>query len=374
MVAIGIILGLLVGPYLLTWVSEKTKVSDVLSPVVLCYALGIVLRNFTPFGDSLEATATSVSSGAIALALPLIMMNADFRQFLKSSRSILFCFGLALLSVAVVCPLGAYLFFDLADNSREMAAILSGGYTGGTPNMAGIQKAIGAEESLFGVLNMADVIIGGSYLVFLTSLGARFFRSFFPKGTIDNGGIEDDKVDRSRKEKVFSGVLSIGIAIAIVGLTVGLSSILLGKVDDAFLIIGITVLGIAISLTPISKGLFSSYQLGDYLLLVFSIAVGMLSDFEALAASSKVVIQFSGAIMFGSIVLHLLLSRLFKIDSETTMVTSAACIFGPVFVGQVVSVMKNRSMLVPAMAMGVTGYALGSLLGIALYKLMYLLW
>lgn len=361
---------IIVLPYGLMRFSRLGSIQKVLSPVVLCYAAGLILRNFTPWGAAMDSTAQIVSQATIALAIPMILMNADFMEFFRSGKQFIMSFCLAIVSVIVVLPIGALLFDGDSQQINEMTAILSGGYTGGTPNMAAIQRAIGAEETLFGALNMADIIIGGSYLMFLTSIGPGLLRKLLPAKSVQVSVHVEDQPTKNNNPFWLSSLYAILLAIIIAGTTAGLSILLFDKVNDGFFIIGITLLGIAVSFTQLESRLHASYPVGDYLLLVFSLAIGLLSDFAALADSSGIVVSFSATVMYGAIVLHLLLSRLFKVDAETTIITSAACIFGPVFIGQIVSSMNNKRMLVPGMAMGVAGYAVGSIIGIALYGLL----
>ena len=39
--------------------------------------------------------------------------------------------------------------------------------------------------------------------------------------------------------------------------------------------------------------------------------------------------------MFGALIIHLLLCLIFKIDADTTLITSTAGVYGPAFIGPV---------------------------------------
>lgn len=355
-------------PFALKHISRLAKLANVLSPVVLCYAIGLVLRNFTPYGESMATIAKLISEATIALAIPMILMNADFMDFFRSGRKYIFSFCLALLAVIIVLPMIALLYDGDTQLINEMTAILSGGYTGGTPNMAAIHKAIDAEDTLFGALNMADIIIGGSYLMFLTSIGPSLLRKLFPNKTNNEPAValSNTNVEVSGSFYI-STMISLVLAMLVAGLTAALCILLFDKLNDGFFIIGITVLGVLISFSKHKSRLHASYPVGDYLLLIFSLAIGLLSDFDALADSSGIVVVYSALVMYTAILFHLLLARIFGVDAETTIITSAACIFGPVFIGQIVSTMANKRLLVPGMAMGLAGYAVGSIIGIGIY-------
>lgn len=362
-------------PYFLVQISKALKIEGILSPVVLCYGLGLAVNNFLPNGLVLPEAVSIITQVTIALAIPLVLMNSDFKAFLNGSRTILISFASAIFAVFVACMSGAFIFQSQTENASEISGMLAGVYTGGTPNMAAIQAAIQADVNLYGALNIADILISGIYLIFLTSIGPRVFR--FLLGSSDTTDEVDKEVVNDRVnnnlnwiQKIKSILIPIGLAILCVVLAAGISFLIFNEIDEALFIILITILGTGISFFPFSKKLTAAYNTGDYLLLVFSLALGLMSDFSAILDASSAILYFTIFVVIISISLHLLLAKIFKIDGDTTLITSAACIFGPVFIGQVVSVMKNKSMLVPGMAMGVAGMALGSFLGIFIFKIL----
>lgn len=372
MLIIQIILTFII-PYFLIRLSELLKIENILSPVVLCYALGLLIRIVFSDGFILKETTDILTQGTIALAIPLILMTSDFKAFIQGSKTILLSFALAIFSVFIVCLFGAFIFKSQTDDSAAIAGMLAGVYSGGTPNMAAIKTAINADENLYGALNIAEILMGGIYLVFLTSIGPRVFRFLLPsKNNIKEEELEVESSQNNWNSlsiltKLKQIIPAVGLAMLSITIAIGFSLLSYGEINDSLFIILITLFGIAISFLPFRKYINGAYETGDYLLLVFSLALGMMSNFSDILTASPVVIYFTAFIILGTISLHLLLARIFKIDADTTLITSAACIFGPVFIGQIVSVLKNRSMLVPGMAMGVTGIALGSFLGIFIY-------
>ncbi len=380
MIVILQIFGILIVPYILRVLSNRLRVEAVLSPVVLCYGLGLLISHDAPDESILTTALNIIMELSIALAIPLMLMSADFRAFLRSGKEVIGSFAIAVAAVFLVCITAGFLFKDQTSDSATIAAMLAGVYTGGTPNMAAVKAAIGANESLFGALNIADLLFSAIYLLFLTSVGPSVFRYLLKQRNElshqDQASdiLENAWLNMSIREKAISLLRPIGLSILSVLFAAGLSFLLFNKLNMSLFIILITVAGILVSLSPLRGRLVGSYEAGDYLLLVFCFCIGLVSNFEDLANASITVISFTAFVITATILLHLLLARLFKMDSEITIITSVACIFGPIFVGQVVSVMKNRSMIVPGMTMGVAGIALGSLLGIFVHGLLqYLL-
>jgi uncharacterized membrane protein len=66
-----------------------------------------------------------------------------------------------------------------------------------------------------------------------------------------------------------------------------------------------------------------------------------------------------------SIILHIIPGAIFRIDTDTLIITSTAGIFGPAFIGPVANGIRNKQVIVPGITMGLLGYAIGNYLGLA---------
>ena len=72
--------------------------------------------------------------------------------------------------------------------------------------------------------------------------------------------------------------------------------------------------------------------------------------------------------------MHLIFSRLFKLDRAHFLIASTAAVFGPPFVGVVARAINAPKLVASGLAVGVLGYALGNYLGLMMaYALQWLL-
>jgi uncharacterized membrane protein len=60
----------------------------------------------------------------------------------------------------------------------------------------------------------------------------------------------------------------------------------------------------------------------------------------------------------------------FRVDTDTVVITSTAAVFGPPFVGPVAAAINNREIVVSGMTTGVVGLALGNYVGLAVAYLL----
>jgi uncharacterized membrane protein len=69
-------------------------------------------------------------------------------------------------------------------------------------------------------------------------------------------------------------------------------------------------------------------------------------------------------VVFGSMVIHVLLSIVFRIDTDTTIITMTVLSFSPPFVPLVAGALKNKEVILMGITLGAIGYAAGNYIGV----------
>lgn len=355
-------------PFLSRRLHSRKLAPPWLSPVVMCYALGIILSNFRlmPLDDKLSGALTEA---AIALAIPLLLYGANLQRWFSHARSTLLSFGLCVAAGLIATSAAAFFYGHRVDSAWRLSGMLVGIYTGGTPNMQAIGLALGASQESIILLNAADVLIGAAYLLFLTSFAPRLYGLFLVP--FRNGKTEEEKNGEgpagSRAANYGDSLKAILLTLAIIGLSLGASRLFFGNTEKvAFILLLLTTLSIAASFSPRVRRLENTFETGEYFLLMFCVALGMLADFSQILAQGLDVVIFSLIAFSGTVLLHLLGAALFRIDRDTLLFTSVAALYGPAFIGQVSIVTGNRQLVFSGIAMGLLGYAIGNYLGIGL--------
>jgi len=362
-------------PYLCIVGVKRFKIDKWLSPIVLCYAMGILLANLKLFSIN-ETISTTFGEGCIILALPLLLYATNIVAWFKHAQSSILSFVLCILS-GVFSSLGmAYLFKDNLEDTWMLSGMLVGVYTGGTANLQAIGMAVGAEESTYILLNAADTLCSGIYLLMLTSFLPILLSKFLPKFKTSL----NQKVTASQEEATSTVFAwqeigeALFVTLSIIAVSVGLTYLLFGDLKNVgVLILLLTTFSIFASLSDRIRNLRGSFEVGEYFLLMFCVAIGMLTDFSLLMEDGMKIFLYTALVLSSTITLHYVLSRFFRIDRDTAMITSTAAVFGPVFVGQVASVLKNREVIVSGIATGLVGMALGNYLGMGVAYLLKLI-
>ncbi|MBQ2852357.1 MAG: DUF819 family protein [Bacteroidales bacterium] len=365
-------------PCLIIYLCRRFTFLSKIGEVLLLYIVGILVSNLVIFplgiGDSLHGIQDALTSMTILLAFPMILFGSDFKNWKLKETVIALCIGL--LSVVIVDIIGFYIFNDNQNGFEKIAGLLVGVYTGGTPNLASLKIALDVEPDIYIFVHTFDMIISFVYLVFLMSCGIRFFRIILSRDvthyTNENKQDVIGASEADNKKHFPKTLASLGLSILIIGIGMGVSLLVSGKVDDMLvLILTMTTLSIAASFLPFVKKMEKSYDLGMYFVLVFSLVVASMVDVTSIDYSAGVnIIAYITFVIFASLMLSIIFSKIFKVDADTMVITSVALINSPLFVPMIAESMKNKKVIITGVAVGVIGYAVGNYLGIIVSQIL----
>ena len=357
-------------PAILLWAAKRMTWIDKVGAVTLCYIIGIIVGNIPGVHVS-EEYATPLMSVAVMLAIPLLLFSSDFTVWRKMGPTLTMSFLFCVIAVAIAVIAGTLLFKDLLGNSWIVGSMLMGVYTGGTPNLTAIGLSLGIDNDSLVIVNGAEMLFGAIWLLFTLSTAkpvlSRFLRSPSSHADVQFG------LDEHLYWKTSPIALALGIVIA--GIAFGVSSLVFDQEEPWFLasvFLLVTSLGIAGSLIGKVRTLPGAYGLGNYLLLIFCVAIGSQADIATIFGSAPVILGIVAFVMFTAITLHLILCFVFKIDVETFIIASAAGIFGPQFIPPVAKAIGNPYLIPVGLALGVLGLAVGNFLGLGISNLLRL--
>lgn len=319
---------------------------------------------------------------AILLAFPLIIFSLDLKRWLKFAKKGFISVALALVSGIVMVTAGFFIWKDTFPDTWKLAGMFEGIYTGGTPNFAALKLILNVDADRFVILNTYDMIVGAVLVLFFVTIAPGIFRAFLPKYKQNN--IVEAEVDKAVAETEnmndFSGMLqkkmfipllkALGLSVLIAGAGASLSLLVpleYKQYEMAVVVLSITTLSIAASFIRSVHNIEKSFQLGMYLILVFSLTVASQSDIKTMFGKGMMdLVLFISWCYFGSLFLHILLARIFRIDADNFLITATAFIFSPPFVPLVANALKNKDVIVTGIAGGVIGYMLGNYFGTTL--------
>jgi len=362
-------------PALLVYLCYRFAPLRKIGTVLLCYAAGIILGNIGLLPKSVAPLQSTVTNLSVALALPLLLFSIDVKKWFKVAGKGMLCMLLATIAIVAVA-FAAYLITRKGDTEAwQLAGMAMGMYTGGTPNMAAIKSALGVPSSTYILFLTYDTVVSLVYILLMSSVARPFFRLYLKPyesplsdGAVTAEGDEDESIEAYSGMFKPANVRGLGLALllsaAIVGVSVFLGGLLPGSASTAVTILSITTLGISASFVPAIRKIRKTFQAGMYVIYVFCFVVASMAKLDSLIHIDFRILGFVIACIFGSLLLHSLLCRLFKIDVDTFIITSVSAVCSPPFVPGVAAALKNKTIIISGLTTGIVGYAIGNYLGI----------
>lgn len=381
------------------WLCKRVPVLGKLGPIMVLYVIGMAVGNL-PVGDILPAGEQVLKqlqdflpNVLIPLAIPMMLYNSNFsnKQVNLQLKVVLSGF----LSVCLAVAAGYILCGNALDEGAKIGGIISGMYTGGTLNAAALQAVFKIKSETFVLINSYDIIISFLYLVFLLTFGIRWFRRLYggkadipsctcaadSSATADKTGTSDNTGDSDASETSYRKLLTrkgwgellkiLGVTVFVAGISAGVAAAMPENWFMVVFILLISTLGVACSFIPKVRALDMSYDLGMYLIYIFSITIASMADFSKLnIAEGLGLFGFLSIAVFVSLALHAIFCRMLKVDADSMIVSSVAFINSPPFVPMISASMKNREALLTGLAAGIVGYAAGTHLGVLMSLLL----
>ena len=374
---------LLAFPAGILWLTHQYRWAARVGVIVLCYLAGLIVGNSGLAPVQTLALREGVTEIAVALALPMLLFTLDIRQWSRVAGKAMLSMLFATTSVVT---LASSLFFAMREQGVEsasnLAAMSVGVYTGGTPNLAAIKAGLDIPHGEYILFHSLDTVVGAVYMLAMLTLGIPLFRRVLKRSdpVRDTPGEqalhfdEDDFRPLLERKNLPQLMKVIGLSIVVLLLSLGfaqaLEALLALEDASALVIVALTTFGILLSLLPGVRSMQLAYKAGMYLIYVFCFAVASMASLDDLRALDASVAVFLFGTVIGSLLLHALLCKLARIDSDTFMVTSVAAVCSPPFVPMLARALDNPGTILSGMTTGIIGYALGNYLGISLALLL----
>jgi uncharacterized membrane protein len=414
-ITITLVLFYILTPILLVYLVHVSKTINKIGAVVMAYAVGLVIGNiglfprasaafksilagnqFLPHNEVLNYLAEgkitqsdlilnqigsvqdTIMSIAIPIALPLLLFSLDIKRWLKMAKEALLSLILGVSSLVVVVIAGYFLFKDQIQESWKVAGMLCGVYTGGTPNLAAIGTALDVSPNVFVLTHTYDLVLGSVTLLFLLTGAQKVFNLILPhfneshekiklkKVIAENEGI-DNYLGMLTKKGVIQLSKALGLSVLILGASFAISLLVPKSSQMPVIILLITTFGLLLGTIKSISSIEKTFQMGMYFIIVFSLVVSSMADLRSMFQIDFMhLFMYVALAVFGSMIVHVFLSYLFKVDSDTTIITISALTFSPLFVPVVAAALKNKDVIITGITTGILGYAFGNYLGVGL--------
>lgn len=375
---------LLVCPALIIHLCRRWPACDKLGPALICYGLGMLVANIGALPEGSGPVQTMFMNISVPLALPLLLFSLDLKRWSKLAGRAFLSFALVVVSVLAATTLSYFFYHDRVEESWKVAGMLIGVYTGGSINLNAIGLALKAKEHVLVLTNTADMLVCTPYFLFILSYAQRVLTKILPPFCYPAGGGGDLTPGRDGNECDDTGMKDFNdytgifrppvalplagatlISIVIFGISYALYSVVPVEFNMAALMLSITTLGLLGSFVPKIRDIPMTFQFGQYIIMIFCLVVGSLADLGQVVMGAPTIFIFTAIVVYGSMLLHVVLAAIFRVDADTMIITSVAAVFSPPFVPVVAAALKNKDVIISGIATGILGWVIGNYLGIS---------
>lgn len=384
--SLAIIAVCLFTPLLILWLTWRFPVLNKVGSIIIAYVIGCLLgiTGLIPDTPEVHKVQTDIATYTIPFAIPLLLFSSDIKSWTRLAPSFIKSTLFGILGCCIAIVIG---FLICAGDDREAFAsiggMLTGLYTGGNANLASIKMALGVDDTTYIITSAYSTLLSAVYLFFVIIFGKRVLRLLlpdFPKEKVaPSGGVEMKNHDNElfyglfRRSNLRTLAQALLLTVIIIAVGAGIALLCPKRMFQTVFILAISTLAIIASTFKRVRTMERTFEAGTYLILVFSIAVASQVTTGTLGNIDPDIFLFITIATLGSLLMHVLLSALFRVDTDTTLATSISLICSPPFVPVVAGAVKNKTIIGPGIAVGLFGYAVGTYVGFLLAQLLMLI-
>ena len=341
-----------------------------LGPAMICIIGALILSNVNVLPKSNDVY-DFMGGHMINLSIAILLLDTD----LKKIRQLSFQpFAAMLIACAVVCVItligGIFFAPGIGPDGWKVAGMFVGTYTGGSNNLNAIAMGLEASPDIIAAANTADYVIYTPFIILImwagSSLGGiPWFRKFWPHAVEE----KDLKLEggsgylKSKEWSIIDIAILITIGFAIVGVSTFISNFTPPVFRSVFRIIFITTIAIILAQFKFIKKLRGIGDLGLYLTLFFLVSVGVEIDLVAFANSAVSIAILCLIAVFGSLLIHCLLCRVFKIKWQYVLLSMQAAIGSASSAAALAAASGWETLISVGVVLGVFGNAVGNYIG-----------
>ena len=356
---------------------EKTRLGALLTGTVIVILLSILSANLGVIPHQ-ALTYDFVFQYLVPILIPLFLLQGDIRRLLREAYRTTAAFMIAaagtvlgVLAAISLLDLGAVAIGAGIDPGRQEAAIaglFTATYIGGSVNYAALGEMTGLSQdaSFFSAATAADNLFSALYLSILGLLPTLRWltRQYHLPTPSEVVGAEQPPAPTAR---------SLCFALAIATLLVVTADTLtaLTQVPSMrYILLTLLTLLMATAFPRVRFWCAGGFELGIVLSFPFfgSIAAG--ADLRAMLQVAPILIGLVTLLLTTHLLFLLIVGRWFKLSLPELLTASNAAVLGATTAPVMAAAQGWKDQITPGVLVGVLGYALGTLIGSAVFYLL----
>ncbi len=356
--------------YLGFWI-DKHPLGKKTSGVVWVLVAGMLLSNFRIIPYTSPAY-DFVGGYMVSLAIPLLLFKADLRKIIRESGKVIITFLVATAATVAGAVIG-FLVMDLGEIGPKVAGVYTGGYVGGAVNFLAVSQVVEMTETEFTTAISASSFVSILALMILIALPSiKWVVKFLPLAATDS--LDDEEKQALQQEprprvrlRHITGALTLSFGICAVSGAIGDMT---GLTQYNILFVTVLTLLVANLFPRLLRDLEGEFELGMILMYLFFAMVGSSTNFSDFASAALTLFFYGMFIIFIHLVIVLVVAKLLKVDLAEAVVASGAALVGPAVTAAIAISQGWRTLVTPAIMVGIFGYVIGTFIGVAVSALL----
>jgi uncharacterized membrane protein len=364
-----------------SFLAEKTRIGSHLTGAVVAILSAIAVANLGVIPHSAPAF-DFVFAYFVPVLIPLFLFKADLRHMLFETTRMTAAFLIAALGTVIGVVIAVSLLdlgalapaADLDPVLREagIAGLFTSTYIGGSVNYAALGEITGLSKdaSFFSAATATDNLFSAVFLGVIAMLpGWRWLARHYSGH--DHG---DEEESASQAEPITAASLTLAMATAISFVAIGdFITGLTGIPSLRYAVITVLVVTAATVFPRVLSRLHGGFELGVGLAFVFFAAIAAGADLLAMVQIAPMLIVLVVILLTVHLLVLLIAGKLFRLTLPELVTASNAAILGATTAPALAAAKGWHDLVTPGVLVGVLGYAMGTLIGTAIFHLWGLL-
>ncbi|MEJ8566243.1 DUF819 family protein [Elongatibacter sediminis] len=351
--------------YLGFWIDQH-PIGRKTSGVVWVLVGGMVLSHFKliPY----EAPVYDFVGGyMVSLAIPLLLFKADIRKIIRESGKVIITFMVAS-AATVIAAVGGFLLMGFGEVGAKVAGTYTAGYVGGAMNFLAVSQVVEMSKTEFAsALSASSFVSILALLMLITLPSIRLVVRFLPLASHDGDNATDDAGQPAHQRPRLSlrhltGAIALSFGICTIASTIGEA---IGHPQYNILFVTVLTIVVANLFPRAMDALQGEFEMGMILMYLFFAMVGSSTNFTEFAGPALRYFIYGMFIIIVHLGIVLGVARLMKVDLAEAIVASGAALVGPAVTAAIAISQGWRSLVTPAIMVGVFGYVIGTFIGVA---------
>ena len=355
---------------------QNTRIGSQITGTVIVILGAIVAANIG-FIPHQSPTYDFVFTFVVPILIPLFLLQADLRRvFREASRTTLaFLIASAGTVLGVLVAVSVLDLSQLANQSDisitakegAIAGLFAATYIGGSINYAALGEMTGliTDRSFFSAATAADNLFSALYLSLIASLPALSgLARWYPEHKVRQF------VETQAPPAVTAQSLCLALTISVILVVVSdkVAAEWTGP-STRYVVLTLLTLALATAAPQIRRLTAGGFELGIALSFSFFASIAAGADIEAMVSKAPMLGALVAILLAVHLCVLLLVGKLCRLTLPELLTASNAAILGATTAPTMAAAKGWKDQVTPGVLVGVIGYALGTFVGGALFKL-----